>query len=335
MPDLYLQGVYAWNTRTRAGLTEAIADFSRVILDRPDYAPAYAGLADCYNLMPEYGGMRPAQAYPQAKVAAERAVALDDHLAAAHRALAFVDFWWSHDVAASRREFGRALALNSNSAQSHHWYGNTLVMTGRPDLAVGELDTALRLDPTSTPIRADRANALFFAGHTHEAIGQLEGIAAAAPSFAPAHRYLAMMYLAAGDPARSVAALAAEAHAAGDVNELAVAAAAAAGLARGGEDGMAAAIRGRRQAQNDAQRLGAAAEGVSPYALAQSYAAVDPARAMRLLESSLAAGESAAMGIAADPALAPLRRNPKFQALEVRLHLLAERQDDRPSKRDE
>ena len=282
-PELYLQGVYAWNTRTRAGLTDAIADFSRVILDHPGYAPAYAGLADCYNLMPEYGGMGPAEAYPQAKVAALRAVALDDRLAGAHRALGFVDFWWSHDVAASRREFSRALALDPDAAPTHHWYGNTLAMTGDAKAAIAELDVALRLDPASTAIRADRANALFIAGRQRDALDQLEAVASARPDFAPTFRYLSIWYAALGDAPRAVAAMSGAALASGDPREATVASAARRGLTDAGAAGAARAVLAARRAQYDR------GEG-SPYLLARSEAAVDPAVAVGLLETSAARG---------------------------------------------
>ena len=129
-PDLYTRAVYLMNTRTRAGLNEAITDFSRVIVEHPRYAPAYAGLADCYNLMPEFGGLPPAQAFTQAKVAALRAVELDPSSAEAQRALGFVQFWGFHDVTAAQRAFRAALKLEPNSAETHHWYGNLLTMVG-------------------------------------------------------------------------------------------------------------------------------------------------------------------------------------------------------------
>ncbi len=312
-PDRYLHGVYAWNTRTRAGLTEAVADFSQVILATPNFAPAYAGLANSYNLMPEFTGMPASQAFPQARLAAERAVALDDRLPDAHRALAFVLFWWNHDTAGSEREFRRALALDAASALTHHWFANTLAMRGDSARALAEIETAEQLDPASTAIRADKAHILTLAGRTAEAADQLRSIVAAAPGFAQAHRYLAILYQAAGDTTAADEMLAA-ARLGGDKAMLDIARAAQDGAKSGGAAGMREAI--YRQ-EDRLYRAGA----YSPYALARSAAALDPERAIGLLEASLAANEVAIMGVRADPAFAPLHDNARYRALVARVHL--------------
>jgi hypothetical protein len=315
-PDLYLKGVYSWNARTRAGLSDAIADFSQVILERPDYAPAYAGLADAYNLMPEFGGMSPAEAYPQAKVAAERAVALDDRLCGAHLALAFVDFWWTHDVAASGHEFERAIGLDPNAAVAHHWYANTLAMQGEIGHSLAEILLAERLDPASTAIRADKANLLYTSGHTAEAVELLTAIARARPDYAPTHSYLARIYFAVGRPVDEVAELTRAAKLADDPVALSVAVAAGNGLRRGGVAAMRQAVRDRQQALYD-QGAG------SPYALAQSYASQDANRTFSMLDASLRQGESAIMGLKGDLQFRPVRADPRFAALLARLHLNA------------
>src|SRR6185437_6095616 len=118
----YRAGLYGWQSRTPAGLTEAVDDFTQAIVRDPQYAEAYAGLATCYNLLREYTAMPPDYAFPRAKAAAERAIALDPSLADGHLALAFADFWWAHDTKAARREFVRAVALAPQSATAHHWY---------------------------------------------------------------------------------------------------------------------------------------------------------------------------------------------------------------------
>ncbi|HEY5106632.1 MAG TPA: hypothetical protein VII73_07655 [Caulobacteraceae bacterium] len=313
-PELYLQGLYAWHTRTPAGLSDAITDFSEVILRDPNYAPAYVGLADCYDLMPEFGGMTPAQAYPQAKVAAMRAIALDDRLAGAHRALAFADFWWSRDVASSRREFERALSLDPSAALTHHWYANTLAMTGDFPNAIAQIEEAERLDPSTTAIRVDKALLLFHAGRAAEAISSLRAIEAVQPDFAPTHSYLSTIYLSQGDDSAAIDEMTAAARLAGGPGALQVAAAAAAGYRLGGHAGMARAILSEQSAQFRGGLY-------SPYFLARSYASIDADRSIALLRQSLARGEPAIMGLRVDPSLRPLHGDPRFAALVLAAHL--------------
>ena len=101
-------------------LNRALDDFTQSIVRDSNYAPAYVGLANCYNLLREYTLMPATEAYPGAMAAAKRAIVLDDSLAEAHNSLAFVDFYWSWDAPGAEREFQRAIALDPNSAVAHH-----------------------------------------------------------------------------------------------------------------------------------------------------------------------------------------------------------------------
>jgi len=313
-PELYMRGVYAWHTRTARGLADAIADFSNVLLRDPTYAPAYVGLADCYDLMPEFGGMTPAQAYPQAKVAAMRAVQLDDTLAGAHGALAFADFWWSRDVAASRREFQRSLRLDPSASLTHHWYANTLAMTGDFREAIAHIDEAERLDPSTTAIRADKALILFDAGRPAQAIDDLKAIESAQPAFAPTHSYLSLIYFAQGDDLDAIEEMARAARLEGDAGAARVARAAADGYRQGGHLGMARAMLKEETALS---RQG----HYSPLSLARSYAGVDRDRAFALLDQSLALGEPGIMALRNETAFRPLHGDPRFDQLLAAAHL--------------
>ena len=122
----------------------------------PHYAEAYAGLANCYNLLREYSLMPPNEAYPRAEAAANRAIALDDSLSDAHSALGFVDLYWSWDVAGAQREFVRALTLYPNSVNAHYWYGTYLLHLGRFSESLEEIEKAQKLDPHSTSILAGK-----------------------------------------------------------------------------------------------------------------------------------------------------------------------------------
>src|SRR6185312_14977298 len=105
--------------------------FTQSIVKDPGYAPAYAGLADTYNLLSEYKVMPYRDAFARAISAAKKAVELDDSLANAHASLAFASFWGAWDGATAEREFKRALALNPNYVVAHHWYATFLMTLGR------------------------------------------------------------------------------------------------------------------------------------------------------------------------------------------------------------
>lgn len=192
--DLYLQGRFYWNTRTPEGLTKSVDYFTKATQLDPAYAPAYAGLADSYNLLREYTSMPGSQAFPLALAAAKKAVALDDSLPEAHRALAFADFNWNWDISGAEREYRRAIDLRPADAQAHHWYATMLLELARHDESIVEIERARQLDPTSKSIAADRGFILFYAGRTDEAFSVLEALEKAEPSFKSPHAYLAAMY---------------------------------------------------------------------------------------------------------------------------------------------
>jgi tetratricopeptide (TPR) repeat protein len=171
---LYLRGLYLYEQRTPETLDRALKCFQTAIAKDPSYAPAYAGLAQTYNLMREYSTMPEAEAYAKAQAAAEHAIALDPHLAEAHASLGFVKFFWDWDAAGAEREFRTSLALDPNSALAHHWYGSMLTHQGRFDESLAQLSMAQHLQPTSTSILGDRAFALGLSGHRNEAADMLQ-----------------------------------------------------------------------------------------------------------------------------------------------------------------
>lgn len=195
----YRAGLYQWQTRTPVGLTAAVDDFTQAIVHDPGYAEAYAGLANCYNLLREFSTMPPEEAYPRAKAAAERAIALKPSLGDAHADLAFVDFYWSRDMAAARREFQRALALEPRSAMAHHWYATFLMTIREFPLALREIDAAQALDSELTAILADKGLILFYSGNYPEALMLLKQLEHAEPAFPSMHAYLASIELDRGD----------------------------------------------------------------------------------------------------------------------------------------
>src|SRR5712692_8832832 len=153
--QLYLKGRYLWNRRTGENLKKALPYFQQAAEKDPNYALAYAGIADAYYVMPAYSAGWPQDCLPRARAAAQKALELDDTLAEAHTSLADVLFLY-FELAASTKEFERAIELNPNYATAHHWYARTyLIMTGQFDRAIAEMKRAVELDPVSSIIHAD------------------------------------------------------------------------------------------------------------------------------------------------------------------------------------
>jgi len=120
--SLYLKGRYFWNRRYEGGLLKGIEYFQKAIEKDPSFAPAYAGIADCYCLMGMYNWNPPKEAYPKAKAATLRALEIDDTLPEAHASLGWIKMFYDWDWAAAERAFQRAIELNPNYATAHNWY---------------------------------------------------------------------------------------------------------------------------------------------------------------------------------------------------------------------
>ena len=188
--ELYLKGRYEWDKRTPESLNKAVDYFTQAIVHDPNYAQAYVGLADCYNLLREFSAMPPEEAYPRALAAAKKAVELDDSSAEAHTSLAFATFYGSFDAAGAEREFQHALALNPNDARAHHWYATSLFAEGRYPEALSQIEIAQQLDPASTAILADKGLILLYAGPKEEGVALLKQLERTEPAFPSTYRYL-------------------------------------------------------------------------------------------------------------------------------------------------
>jgi TolB-like protein/DNA-binding winged helix-turn-helix (wHTH) protein len=191
--DLYLRGRYAWNQRNAEGFQKAISYFNQAIEKDPNFALPYSGLADAHTLLVLYGA-NPNEIL-EAQAAAEKALALDPTLAEAHTSLAAVKILHDWDWAGAEREFQRALDLNANFAQAHHWYGNLLLgPEGRHDEAIAELQRAGELDPLCVIIKADTGFAYYLAGRYDLALQAYQRVLAENPNFIPIHFYLSQYY---------------------------------------------------------------------------------------------------------------------------------------------
>jgi tetratricopeptide (TPR) repeat protein len=188
--DLYLRGIYSYEQRTPESLVRSQEDFSSAIAMDPNYAPAYAALANTYNLLREYSVMSEQEAYPKARTAAEHAIALDPRLPEAHASLGFIDFFWSWDTVNAEREFRTAIALDPSSSLAHHWYGSMLTHEGRFSEAMEQLNLAQRLEPTSAAILSTRALALGLSGHRLDAVETLQDLISESPGVTSPHAIL-------------------------------------------------------------------------------------------------------------------------------------------------
>jgi serine/threonine protein kinase/tetratricopeptide (TPR) repeat protein len=191
---LYLEGRQAWYGRTPEGIKKSIELFHEAITADPNYALAFAGLADTYNVAPSYIPISSKQASSLADEAGRKALALDDSLAEAHAARAFTlaNFWkWSE----SEAEFRRSLELNPNSARTHYFYAvGCLAPQNRTEEALEQYRVALSLDPLSSIVNSNYALMLTQARRYPEALAEFQKVLARDPNFTPAHYKLSQLY---------------------------------------------------------------------------------------------------------------------------------------------
>ncbi len=263
--DLYLKGRYYWAKRTPDDLSKAVEYFNLAIAKDPNYAPAYVGLADSYNLLREYTPMSDSEAYPRALAAARKAIELDPNDAAAHSSLAFGTFYWEWDAAAAEREFRRAIELDPNVAVAHHWYATFLMALGRLQESQVEIERARQLDPASTSIVADQAWIKYAAGQKQEGKALLQQLAETSPEATSPHRYLWMIFLEQKDYPRALAEGRKAALLTHDADQLAIVEASTKGFAAGGAKGML-------ESMLRAQKIIYSEGRLSPYDLAATLA---------------------------------------------------------------
>ena len=180
---LYLKGRAYWNKRTTDAIKEGMDYFQQAIDVDPNYAAAHAGLADCYNMLVLYSALSPQEGFAKAKESAMKALELNNSLAEAHTALAFVKFRYDWDWAGAGREFNLAFEQNANYASAHQWYANYLTAKGQTSEAVKAANRAQELDSLSLITLSVKSWALYFAGRYDEAIANCQSVLATGPGF--------------------------------------------------------------------------------------------------------------------------------------------------------
>lgn len=193
--QLYVNGRNYWNQRTETGLLKAIEYFNRATNADAEFAPAYAGLADCYNLLSYYGGLAPKDAFPKALAFADKALEIDNRLAEAHtsRAYAISRFYWEWKQA--EHGYQKAIEFNPSYPSAHQWFAEHLTAMGRFEEAQREVREARALDPLSLVIAAAEGTVFYFARRYDEAIEHYRKIINDRPDFVRTRFRLARAYL--------------------------------------------------------------------------------------------------------------------------------------------
>jgi eukaryotic-like serine/threonine-protein kinase len=190
----YLQGRYYWNKRTEGDIRRAIGYFQQAINRDPNYALAYAGLADSYLVLSLYSSAPWKDTYRQAKAAATKALEIDDNLAEAHATLASTRAGEQWDLAGALTELARAIQLNPNYATGHQWYAEYLICSGDAEKAIAEIRRAQELDPLSPVVTSTYGRILLQARRYDEALAQAQKTLQMDANFNPGHQLLGEVY---------------------------------------------------------------------------------------------------------------------------------------------
>ncbi|MHB8541011.1 MAG: tetratricopeptide repeat protein [Candidatus Acidiferrales bacterium] len=311
--DLYLKGRYFLNKRSAQGFQQATEYFQQAIDKDPNYAGAYAGLADSYALTSSYNLAPQKELIPKARAAALRALQIDDTLAEAHTSLALIAENYDWDWRTAGKEFRRAIQLDSNYPTAHHWYAEYLAWQGRFDEAFAESERARQLDPLSLIITTDHGAILYYSRQYDRAIEQFRTVLDMDPSFPRAHGLVVLAYV---QQKRFADALADIEKWRRTDNSPAIWAVEAYVYGRSGEQVQARRALAKFQQLNRPGR-------VDPTAfLALAYAGMgDKEKLFTCLQKAFLERSNSLTALKVDPIYDPFRSDPRFQALLARVGL--------------
>jgi tetratricopeptide (TPR) repeat protein len=322
--DFYLKGRYDWSQRTPDSLNRALDDFTQAVVNDPEDAQAYVGLADTYDLLREFSTMAESEAYPRAIAAARRAVELDDSLAEAHRALAFTEFYGSWDFVDAEKEFVRAIQLNPNDPVAYRWYANAIAVLGRFDESLEQIRKAVELDPSSHSTLADKGLMLFQAGKREEGIALLHRVERADSQFFSPHYYLRDVslelrdyptYLMEGQKAAEIS---------NNPMQKDIIAAARAGYAQGGGKGLLTNLYAKQKEYYLAGKLQGTIFAITCVLMGRTQ------EALQLLEEDYARHDATVFFCLSNPELLTLRDEPRYRALVRKINFPSKAINDSP-----
>ncbi len=317
--ELYWKGRYHWNQRQPEDVNQAIKYFQEAIKLDPQYALAYAGLADCY-VLGNILQMPPKQAMPMAAEAARKALAIDNQLAEAHTSLAKIKLSYEWDWAGAEAEFKQAIQLNPGYATAHQWYGVYLSEMGRHDESVRERATAQDLDPLSLSVATGLGRALYWARRYDESIARLQTTLTRDPNYADTYWSLGLAYEQKRMHAEAITAF-----------QRAVELSRSSEFAEGKPEMMAALAYAYGQAgkQSEARNIldqlkktSSAQHYVSPYAVSLIYITLnDKDSAFQSLGQAFQERDENFVHLRVDPRLDPIRSDARFQELLKQINL--------------
>ena len=311
----YLKGRYYWNKRSQEGLTKAIDYFQLAIEKDPNYALAYAGLADCYSIIGSaiVGTVPSQEVAPKAKAAAMKALQLDDTLAETQTSLATVHFNYDWDWADAASGFQRAIELNPSYATAYQRYSLYLMAMGKTDESLVQMTRARDLDPLSISMNFSLGWRLYMAHKYDQAIEQLQNTLELDPNFALPRMVLGQAYEQKKVYPRAIA----ELQKAVDISHDSPQMLGALGHAYGASGNQAEAEKVLAKLKEQSEK-----QYVSPFYVAIVYAGLaQNDDAIDWLEKAYKDRSNAIVFSKVDPQLDPLRANPRFQSLLHRLAL--------------
>jgi TolB-like protein/pimeloyl-ACP methyl ester carboxylesterase/Tfp pilus assembly protein PilF len=192
---LYLKGLHHRGERAEDGYRKAIQYFEEALKRDNKFALAYAGLAECYDLMGDEGYLSPKESFPKAEEFAKKALELDDSLAEAHATLGAVMQTYYYDQQAAEEEFRRALDLNPNYGRVCNSYGAYLACMGRLDEAVAEIGRAQELNPLALEVNSCAAVIFNCVNEFDKSVEACEKMLRIDENFFPAYQFLAEAYI--------------------------------------------------------------------------------------------------------------------------------------------
>ncbi len=300
--DLYLRALARWHYRSEASVREAVSLFEQAVAEDPEYAAAWAGLAQAYAVLPSLGRFSIDEAVAKGSAAAARALSLDAQLADAHAALGQIAQGFEWDLKEAERDYRHAIAFNPGYATAHQWYAETLMMLGNTAQANAEIDKALELDPLSPAAMSVHAYLLSVEGKGTAALEAYRNVTRLYPEFVlgQLNRILLAAYL----------------HQPQELSGAAILA--------GGDSALATAMRTIVRAAGDpvqrsaAQAAARTLNAANPPAIAALWfaAAGDSDAALQRLEQAVAGrADPNVPFILLHPLFQPLRANPRFAKL--------------------
>jgi serine/threonine-protein kinase len=192
--ELYLKGRYAWEKRTSGSLRQGIEYYERALERNPTYARAYAGIAECHNVLGFQGATAPRDSFAPAAAAARKALALDPNLAEAHISLAYASLHYDWNWLKVQESFLKGLELGPNYATGHHWYALYLTSMDKRDEAIAAIDRAWELDPLAPIIRTAYGWILYFFREFEASIGHYRKVLDVTADFWAAQHMLGLAY---------------------------------------------------------------------------------------------------------------------------------------------